>query len=192
MTEAAPEQQQATETEQPASESPTAEDIAKLNAALAKEREGRKEAERKAKENLAARAKLDEIEAASASELEKAVKAARDEATAAERTRAARILAAAEARAQAADRFRNPLTAVRLLDLDDVSVDEDGLVDAAAVTAKLNALAESDAYLLKDERPPIPTPGQAGIGVTGGAAVRDPKSADLAQIEADLAAAKRR
>ena len=191
MTEAAPEQQ--TETPPAASDSqPTAEDVAKLNAAIAKERELRKEAERKAKEGQSARAKLDEIEAASASEIEKAVKAAREEATAAERARTARILAAAEARAQAADRFKNPATAVRLLDLDDVSVTEDGAVDAAAVTAKLNALAESDSYLLKDERPPVPTPGQAGIGVTGGAVARDPKAADLAQIEADLVAAKRR
>lgn len=136
--------------------------------------------------------KLDEIEAASATELDKAVKAARDEATTTERTRTAGILAAAEARAQAADKFRNPGTAVRLLDLTGVPVTEDGLVDGAAVKALLDGLATSDPYLLKDDAPPVPTPGQAGIGVSGGAVARDPRSADLAQIEADLTANKRR
>lgn len=137
-------------------------------------------------------AKLDEIEAATASDLEKAVKAARDEATAAERARTAGVLAASEARALAADRFENPSTAVRLLDLKDVSVSEDGVVDAEGVKSLLDALATSDPYLLKKEASPVPTPGQAGIGVTGGTVVRDPRAADMAQIEADLAATKRR
>lgn len=137
-------------------------------------------------------AKLEEIEAANATELEKAVKAARDEATTAERGRSAGILAAAEARAQAAERFKNPATAVKLLDLSTVPVDESGVVDATAVKAQLDALAASDDYLLKDTKPVVPTPGQAGIGVSGGGAgpANDPRG--LAQIEADLQAGKRR
>lgn len=112
-------------------------------------------------------ARLDEIEAANATELDKAVKTARDEATTAERTRTSGILAGAEARAQAAERFRNPATAVKLLDLSGVSVDDEGVVDAAGVKALLDSLAESDPYLLKDDKPEVPTPGQVGLGVGG-------------------------
>lgn len=137
-------------------------------------------------------ARLDEIEAANATELEKAVKAARDEATTAERTRTASILAAAEARAQASERFQNPATAVRLLDLSGVPVTEEGEVDANAVKGLLDALAESDPYLLKATKPTVPTPGQAGIGVTGGAPVpTTPQGRLRASIEQDIAANRR-
>ncbi|MDR7253716.1 hypothetical protein J2X46_002706 [Nocardioides sp. BE266] len=137
-------------------------------------------------------AKLDEIEAASASELEKAVKAATAEATGAERARVSGILAAAEARAQASERFQNPATAVKLLDLSSVAVTDEGEVDGAAVKGLLDSLAESDPYLLKATKPAVPTPGQAGIGVTGGAPTpTTPQGRLRASIEQDIAAGRR-
>lgn len=137
-------------------------------------------------------ARLEEIETANASELEKAVKKAVGEATTAERTRVAGILAAAEARAQAAAKFQNPATAVKLLDLSGVPVSEEGDVDKAAVTALLDSLATSDPYLLKSDKPPVPTPGQAGIGVTGGTPQPTTAHGRLRQsIEADIAAGAR-
>ena len=63
--------------------------------------------------------------------------------------------------------------------------------DSAAVTAAIKAAVEANPrYKAGDS---IPSPGQAGIGVAGGGAQpADPRSADLAQIEADLRAAKGR
>lgn len=64
--------------------------------------------------------------------------------------------------------------------------------DQAAVTASIKAAVETNARLKAETDDPFPTPGQAGIGVAGGGSVpADPRSADLAQIEADLRAAKR-
>lgn len=139
-------------------------------------------------------ARLDEIEAANATELDKAVKAARDEGTTAERTRTSGILAAAEARAQAAAaKFRDVSDAVKFLDLGNVKVSEDGEVDAASIKTQLDALATAKPYLLNSDEPPDITHGQAGIGVSGGGVQpNNPRAADMAQIEADLAATKRR
>lgn len=177
----------------PSESAPTAEDIAKLNAALAKERELRKEAEQKARDGKSAADRLAELESANATELEKAVKAARDEATAAERQRSARVLAAAEARALAATaKFRDPGDAVRFLDLEGIKVSDDGAVDSAAIESQLGELAKAKPYLVTEEKPPVPTPGAAGIGVSGGGGQPlNSKAADLAQIEADLAAYRR-
>lgn len=64
--------------------------------------------------------------------------------------------------------------------------------DQAAVTASIKAAVEANARLKAEADDPFPTAGQAGIGVAGGGSVpADPRSADLAQIEADLRAAKR-
>lgn len=178
-----------------ASESqPTREDIDRLNAAITKERDLRKSAEKAAKDGKDASTRLAQIEEANASDIEKAVKAARDEATAAERTRTAGILAAAEARAQAADRFQNPATAVRLLELGDVRVSDEGIVDADGVKALLDALAESDPYLLKTKESTVPSPAQVGLGVGGGAMPQPttPHGRLRASIQQDIEAGSRR
>lgn len=189
MTEATAE----TTTPPAASDSQPTDDVARLNAALTKERELRKEAERKAKDGLTAKQRLDEIEAASASDLEKAVKAARAEGYAEAQKSAHALLLRSEARALAAEiGFADPTDAIALVDLAGVRVEENGDVDSEAVKKELAGLAERKQYLLKSTEPPVPTPGQAGIGVSGGTVARDPRSADLAQIEADLSAAQRR
>lgn len=182
----------------PSGETPAADEFKaitsqdELNAAI-KDRLDRERAKFKDYGDLKAKAaKLDEIEAANASELEKAVKAARDEATTAERTRAAGILAAAEARAQASERFQNPATAVRLLDLTNVPVTDEGEVDAQAVKGLLDALAETDPYLLKATKPTVPSPTDVGLGVGGGTpAPTTPQGRLRASIEQDIAAGRR-
>lgn len=61
--------------------------------------------------------------------------------------------------------------------------------DTAAVTTAIKAAVQANARLAASD---FPSAGQAGIGVGGGGGQpTDPKSADLAQIEADLRAAKR-
>jgi hypothetical protein len=63
--------------------------------------------------------------------------------------------------------------------------------DATAVTNAIKAAVENNSLLKAGDN--LPTPGQAGIGVAGGGAQPvDPRAADIAQIESDLAAAKRR
>jgi hypothetical protein len=63
--------------------------------------------------------------------------------------------------------------------------------DTAAVATAIKVAVEANPVLKAADD--TPTPGQAGIGVTGGGrGSSDPRTADLAQIEADLAAAKRR
>lgn len=65
--------------------------------------------------------------------------------------------------------------------------------DTAGVTAAIRTAVEANPRLKATTDDPFPTAGQAGIGVSGGGAVPgDPRSADLAQIEADLRASKGR
>lgn len=65
--------------------------------------------------------------------------------------------------------------------------------DPAAVTAAIHTATEANPRLKAVAEDPFPSAGQAGIGVAGGGAVPgDPRSADLAQIEADLRAHKGR
>lgn len=148
----------------------TAEDLAKLQAALDKERDLRKAAEKEAKEGRAAKAKVEEIEAAGKPELERAVEAARKEGAAQALQQANSRLIAAEARALAAQaQFRNPATAVRLLDLSEVSVTDTGEVDTDAIKGLLDALAKDEPYLVADASGRTPPPADAGIGVSGSA-----------------------
>lgn len=147
-------------------------DATKLKAALDKERELRKAAEKAASEGRTAAAKLAEIEAANQTENEKAVAAARKAGAAEVMAQVNARLVASEARALAtAAGFRDASDAVRFLDLAEVKVSDDGTVDAAAITKALDVLKDDKPYLLVDQKPPVPSPGQAGIGVTGGAAV---------------------
>jgi hypothetical protein len=95
--------------------------------------------------------RLEEIEAANATDLEKAVKAAREEGRAEVLSAANQRTLNAEARAlAAAAKFRNPVLAVRAIDLGDVRVAEDGTVDAAAIKTRLAELASAEPYLVDD------------------------------------------
>lgn len=168
MTEAASETTTTTTTTEPASESQatTADDVVKLNAALAKERDLRKEAERKAKDGASASTRLAEIETANASDLDKAVNAARKEGETAILERVNTRLVRAEARAVAASLgFEDPADAVALVDLSAVTVDEDGEPDGEAIKKELAALAERKKYLLKQGKDTSAS--DAGIGATG-------------------------
>lgn len=138
--------------------------------------------------------RLEQIEAANQTELEKAVEKARAEGRTEAQSSANTRLVAAEARALAAEaKFRNPATATRLLDLSGVAVGDDGTVDADAIKALLDDLAKAEPYLLavEDGSAPPPTATQVGVGVTGTPVATDPRVADLAQIEADMKASKR-
>jgi hypothetical protein len=141
-------------------------------------------------------ARLDQIEQANASETEKAVKAAREEGRAEVLKTANERLVNAEVRAlAAAAKFRDPTDAIAQLAarLGEVKVGDSGEVDGTAVKALLDELATAKPYLLSDGTTPPPTPGQAGIGVIGGTPQpTDPRAADMAQIERDVAAGVRR
>jgi hypothetical protein len=120
--------------------------------------------EEAAKANSAAAKRLEELEAASKSDLERAVDAARKEgAQAATQTANARLVKA-EARALAASaKFRDPSDAVAFLgDLSSVKVDSEGSVDTTALERALADLAKAKPYLLAEEPPTRPTgnPGQ--------------------------------
>lgn len=163
-----------------------------LSAELAKWKEQARKNEARAKENADAAKRLADIEAANATDLEKAVKAARDEGRAEVTTASNARLVSAEARALAAEmQFRKPAHAVKLVDLSAVKVSDDGEVDADAIKAALKELAEDDPLLLTvpdDGRPK----GDADQGPRSTPPPSNPRAADLAQIEADLKASKRR
>lgn len=111
--------------------------------------------------------RLDELEAANATDLEKAVKKARDEATNEVTAATNRLLVQAEVRAlAAAAKFRDPADAVTQLagKLADVSVEiKDGVavVDSAKAKALVDELATSKSYLVDL--------GDGGNGVVPGA-----------------------
>lgn len=136
-------------------------------------------------------AKLEQIEAANATEQEKAVKAAREEGRAEAQQAANARIVASEARAlAAAAKFRDPGDAVRFLDLSAVKVTDDGDVDQSALKSLLDDLAKEKDYLLvKDEAPKPPPSFGGGPRQTHDPKGDSPRAQDLAQIEADLQAA---
>jgi hypothetical protein len=99
-------------------------------------------------------ARLDELEAASASDLDKAVKKAREEATAETTAKTNALLVSAELRAlAAAAKFRNPADVVALLGADKVAavkVNADGTIDGAAAKVLVDDLAKERPYLVDD------------------------------------------
>lgn len=111
-------------------------------------------------------ARVDELDAANASELEKAVKKAREEGASEVQTKANARLVAAEARALAAEaKFRNPALAIKAVDLRDVKVSDDGTPDAAAIKTLLADLAKDEPYLIDEGKTtPRPDPSQGGGG----------------------------
>jgi len=164
----------------PAPASVTAEDVAKLQAALDKEREIRKAAEKRAKDYEAEqRAKLTDSERAVA----EAKEAGRLEAVQAYGTR----LAATEFRAAAA--ARNPgydvSKALAYLNLG-TFVDEHGEPNGKAIEAAVADLVPE--AVAPDGRPR----GNADLGPRQTPLPADPRARDLAQIEADMRASARR
>lgn len=98
-----------------------------------------------------ARKRLADIDASSKSDTDKAIEKAKAEAAEAAGKEAtakanARILKA-EVRAAAAGKLADPADALRLLDLDDFEVDDDGEVDAKAIAKALDDLVKSKPYL---------------------------------------------
>jgi hypothetical protein len=110
-------------------------------------------------------AEYDKAIEAARTDQEKAVEAAKNEGRTEALTTANSRLVAAEARALAAEaKFRNPVLAVRAVDLKGVTVNDDGEVDAAAIKAKLKELSDADPYLLDDGKKPAPKPDKAQGG----------------------------
>jgi hypothetical protein len=165
-------------------------DLVKVQAALDKERELRKAAEKEAKTRGS---RLDELESAGKSDLEKAIDAARREAeakadervTAAQQRVNARLVAA-EVRAIAAEKqFRSPGVVSKLLDLTAIDVDEDGTVDAGAIVKQLDQLAKEHDYLLIDNGPKRP---QGDVGQGPRTAVTPETTPGLGRLRAAYAA----
>lgn len=128
------------------------------------ERLGRERAKDRAKyadyaDLKAKAAEHDKIVESQRSEQEKAVEAARKEGADSVLTKANERLIVSEARALAAEaNFRSPAFVVRALDLSDVTVSQDGTVDAAALKAALKVLAADQPYLVDDGKPRTPKP----------------------------------
>lgn len=161
--------------------------------ALDRMKQERKAAESRAK---AAEAELEKLRNASKSEQERAVDAARKEGESEATKRANDRLLKAEAKAlAAAAKFRDSGDVIAQLgsSLSQVPVDEDGEVDIKALKALVDGLAKDKPYLINSGDGSA-SAADAGIGVTGssGKPLPGTKAADIAQIEADLAAAGRR
>lgn len=116
-------------------------------------------------------AKLAEIEAANATETEKAVKVAREEGKAEVLTAANARLVNAEVRAlAAAAKFRDPTDAIAQLSsrLGEVSVDDNGEVDGAAIKVLLDSLAKEKPYLLDSGDGSASVAASLDLGARGG------------------------
>lgn len=164
-----------------------------LEAFKSRAREAEKQAKAEAKARVALEQRLAQVEESTKTEGEKALEQARKEAaaTAAAEARAAwssRYLSQA-VRAAAGGKLADPSDAVRLLDLSEFEVDDDGEVDAKAIDAAIDDLLSSKPYLAaKGGRPR----GDVDQGPRTNAGPVDPRAADIAQIEADLKAGARR
>lgn len=131
-------------------------------------------------------ARLDEIEAQNASELDKATRRAADEARAELMTATNTRLVRAEVKAAAAARqFHDPADAPALLErrFGQVKVDDNGDVDDDAVKALVEELAKEKPHLVKASNGAAPKP-LAGQGT--------PSSGSPSGREAGLAEARRR
>ncbi len=118
--------------------------------ALAAERAAAKAAEKRAK---AAEAELEKVRLANASAEEKAIAAAKAEGRTEALATANVRLVRAEVKAAAGGVLQDPEDAVRLLDLTEFEVDDDGEVDTKAITAAVRRLAESKPYLAVGAKP---------------------------------------
>lgn len=115
---------------------------------LAKERKARQTAE---KERKALEERLAKLEEGTKSEHEKALEQARKEAGESARTETltaanARIVRA-EVKAAAGGKLADPNDAIRLLDLDEFEVDDEGNIDPKAISKAIDELVKSKPYL---------------------------------------------
>jgi len=97
--------------------------------------------------------RLRELDDANKSELEKAqrdAKESRERADKAEELNKKQAVKLAFFESGASAQFRNPATALRLLDLSEVTLDDDGIADTDEVKKLADALAKAEPYLLKD------------------------------------------
>lgn len=124
------------ETEEQADAEKVEDPAAGLKSALQKERAARKALEKQLRD------KDREISDRDKSADEKAIDAAKREAAAEATRNAFQKVIQVEFRAAAKERGIDPKTAVKLADLGDVDVDDDGEVDADAITAALDAVLE--------------------------------------------------
>ena len=147
---------------EPREEKPTATDGKDWQAEAEKWKSLSRKNEEAAKANAAAAKRLEEIEQANASDLEKAVKKARDEGFSEARQAANARLVSAEARALAAEaKFIKPALAVKVLDLSDVTVNDNGDVDTTAIKKLLADLAADAPELIVSTERPRPKPDDA-------------------------------
>lgn len=148
--------------------------------AIEAERKARRDAEKAAK---AAQAELAKLREASQSEQEKALAAAKAEGRTEVLKTANERLLRAEVRAAAASKLQDPDDAIRLLDLDQFDVTEDGAVDQDAITAAIAELVQTKPYLAAGE-PPAP---KAGNPEAGAREPNNPQTLDEKIAEATTA-----
>lgn len=118
--------------------------------ALAEERRARRAAEKQAK---SMQSELDKLRESTMSDNEKAIEAARAEArTEALQTANGRLLRAGVLTA-AAGKLNDPEDAVRMLDLEQFSVDDDGNVDTKPIVKAIDELVKSKPYLGAGAKP---------------------------------------
>lgn len=136
--------------------------------ALSEERKARRDADRRAK---AAEDELEKLRAESATEAEKAIAAAKAEGRAEALKIANERLVKAEVKAAAAGKFTNPDLAVKVLDLDDFEVGDDGTVDTKAISSAIDEFLEQNPEL--GGKPGRPS-GDGGGGPRGTPAAPSP------------------
>jgi hypothetical protein len=110
---------------------------AKLKAAKASERTAKQEA---------AQLKAEKANAGKPAD-EQAIETAKREATEAALSTANKRILRSEVKAAAAGKLANPALAVKLIDLDELEVDEDGNVDEDAIAEAISTLLEDNPYL---------------------------------------------
>lgn len=167
--------------------------------ALDAERSRAKAAERARKaaekELVDARKRLADIDASSKSETEKAIEKAKAEATTAATKEAtakanARILRA-EIKAAAGGKLADPSDAVRLLDIDEFEVDDDGEVDTDAISKAIADLVKDKPYLAAGAtRPPQGSADGGARDTTGLQADNSPRGLITAGLAASKSARK--
>lgn len=122
------------------------------------------ERERKARQKLERDFK--KLQEANQTEAEKAVAAARAEGRIEGLTASNKRILRAEVKAAAGGVLQDPTDAVRMLDLDEFEVDDDGEVDAKAIEAAVTRLAKDKPYLAVGAKPAA-LPGGGATPSTG-------------------------
>ena len=130
----------------------------------------------------AIKAELDKVKRESETETEKAIREARAEATSEALKKANARVVTAEARAiAAAEGWLYPNDAPRYLDIDAIAVNDSGEVDEGALKKALADAVKDRPALLKSDKPEVPAPSNAGIGVH---APTGPRTAEQAWADA--------